>query len=221
MFRKGDYMDYFDYSTNDLYVEDETEIYSEELSSSAINFHNITHDDMLNGDGLRVVLWVSGCEHHCKDCQNLCTWNPDDGIPLTAWEESEFWNWLDKPWTQGATFSGGDPLHPANRSYIASMMKRVKERYGDKKDIWCYTGYVLQHNEAEGFYLENSITGESFDFPGLQYIDVLVDGRFDCNVRNADIISKRKVLWRGSSNQRLVDIQASLRENRIILRKES
>ena len=60
MFRKGDYMDYFDYSTNDLYVEDETEIYSEELSSSAINFHNITHDDMLNGDGLRVVLWVSG-----------------------------------------------------------------------------------------------------------------------------------------------------------------
>jgi anaerobic ribonucleoside-triphosphate reductase activating protein len=172
---------------------------------------------MLNGEGLRVVLWVAGCSHHCKECQNPCTWDPNGGIPFTQWEEAEFFEWLAKPWTQGATFSGGDPLHPANRNCIGKMMQFIKENY-QGKDIWCYTGYRLEHSESEGFYLEDA-DGSRFQFPFLKYIDVLVDGRFECKVREADIAADRKVYWRGSSNQRIIDVQASLQNGKIITRE--
>ncbi len=186
--------------------------------TNQIMYHNITHDDMLNGDGLRVVLWVAGCEHHCEGCHNPCTWDPNGGAPFTEWEEAEFWEWLDKSWTQGATFSGGDPLHPANRDYVGKMMKRIKEtRPG--KDIWCYTGYELIVDEGE-FKLQNA-KGEAFTYPALKYIDVLVDGRFDIKVRAADIAAKKKVIWRGSSNQRLIDVQTSLKEGKIIVKEEN
>ncbi len=187
------------------------------FQSPRINIHNITHDDMLNGDGLRVVLWVAGCEHHCLECQNPCTWDPNGGIPFTEWEEAEFWEWLNKPWTQGATFSGGDPLHPRNREFIFEMMKRVKEIPG--KDVWLYTGYNLRYTEAEGFYFEDSF-GKTFKYPGLPYIDILIDGKFECQTRQADIKSGRTVLWRGSSNQRIIDIQRSLSEGKIVERSD-
>lgn len=178
-----------------------------------INYHNITHDDMLNGEGLRVVLWVSGCEHHCKECQNPSTWDPSVGVPFTEWEESEFWQWLNKPWIQGATFSGGDPLHPANREKIGQMIEKIKSDY-PQKDVWVYTGYRL----TDEFLLENVVTGDSFNLPYLKDIDVLVDGRFDCDIRRKDIADNRKVYWRGSSNQRLIDIKRSLEHKTIVER---
>ena len=79
-----------------------------------MNYHNITRDDMLNGDGLRVVLWVSGCEHHCKGCQNPVTWNPQDGVPFDREAEEEIFRELEKSYISGVTFSGGDPLFPSN-----------------------------------------------------------------------------------------------------------
>ena len=80
-----------------------------------MNYHNITKDDMLNGDGLRTVLWVSGCNHHCKNCQNPQTWNKDSGIPFDLDTIFEICNQLDKSYISGITFSGGDPLFPDNR----------------------------------------------------------------------------------------------------------
>lgn len=190
-----------------------------ELSSS-INYHNITHDDMLNGDGLRVVLWVAGCSHGCKECQNPITWDPNGGIPFTQWEEAEFWEWLAKPWTQGATFSGGDPLHYRNRDKIASMCKTIKEKYPNK-DIYIYTGYrmtVADDEEKTVFFESEDRSDDKFVFPALQYVDVVIDGKFHCESRKKDLEEKNKVLWRGSSNQRIIDVQATLKEKSIIER---
>lgn len=176
-----------------------------------IHYHNITHDDMVNGDGLRVVLWVAGCSHHCKNCQNPITWDTDGGIPFTQWDESEFWEWLSKPWTQGATFSGGDPLHPINRKKIGEMIRIIQQKYPNK-DIWVYTGYRLR----DDFLLEDS-SGNVFELSYLASIDVLVDGKYEDDVRAADIAANRKVLWRGSSNQRIIDVKKSIAAGTILL----
>lgn len=180
-----------------------------------INIHNITHDDMKNGDGLRVVLWVAGCSHHCKGCHNPITWDPDGGIPFTKWEEAEFYDWLKKPWTQGATFSGGDPLHCANRKYVGQMMANIKKHY-PTKDVWVYTGYTLMHDEKSGFYFKGS--GDEFFYASLKHIDVLVDGKFECETREQDIAEGKKVYWAGSSNQRIIDVKKSLEEGKIVER---
>lgn len=202
----------------DMYYESMAAILEEDISQelkNTIHYHNITHDDMLNGDGLRVVLWVAGCEHKCKECQNPITWDCDGGIPLTQWEEAEFWEWLSKPWTQGATFSGGDPLHPKNRNKIADMCREIKEKY-PSKDIWIYTGYTLKEENGEFVF---DINGNTFAFEALQYVDVIVDGRFECETRKKDIAENKKVYWRGSSNQRIIDIHQSMKEKKIIVRE--
>ena len=105
-----------------------------------MRYHNITKDDMLNGDGLRVVLWVAGCGHHCKGCQNPITWDPNGGIPFDDAAKAEIFEQLDKDYISGITFSGGDPLYEANRADVTALAKEIKERY-PKKDIWVYTGY--------------------------------------------------------------------------------
>ena len=87
-----------------------------------MRYHNITKDDMLNGDGLRVVLWVAGCSHCCKDCQNPITWDPNGGIPFDEAAKQEIFDQLDKPYISGITFSGGDPLHSANRLEVRNLM---------------------------------------------------------------------------------------------------
>lgn len=102
-----------------------------------MKYHNITHDDMNNGDGLRVVLWVSGCEHHCKGCQNPVTWNPDDGLVFGKRERKEIFNALKKPYIAGITFSGGDPLHPSNRACVYLLMKDIKQR-SEKDNLGLY-----------------------------------------------------------------------------------
>lgn len=183
-----------------------------------INFHHITHDDMLNGDGLRVVLWVAGCNHHCKGCHNKMTWDPDGGIPFTEWEEAEFWEWLSKPWTKGATFSGGDPLHPRNRGKIGEMANLIKDKFKDK-DIWLYTGYRLE-KENDEFVFKNK-EGDTFTLSWLSSIDVLVDGRFEKDTRKADIQNERVPLWRGSSNQRIIDVKETLKNKMIKEREEN
>ena len=116
-----------------------------------MRYHNITKDDMLNGDGLRVVLWVAGCGHHCKGCQNPITWDPNGGIPFDDAAKAEIFEQLDKDYISGITFSGGDPLYEANRADVTALAKEIKERY-PKKDIWVYTGRSL-YSCPEGRYL--------------------------------------------------------------------
>ena len=167
-----------------------------------MNYHNITKDDMNNGDGLRVVLWVSGCEHRCFDCQNPQTWRVSSGISFDYLAFKEILDELDKDYISGITFSGGDPLHSSNVQEILNMCTFIKSYYKNKS-IWIYTGYTLEE------IIDHSSWNKRRDI--LEYCDVLVDGRFEKDLRDTNL------KWRGSSNQRVIDVQRSLKENKIIL----
>ncbi len=105
-----------------------------------MRYHNITKDDMLNGDGLRAVLWVSGCAHACPGCHNPITWDAAGGLPFDRAAKEELFSELQKDYISGVTFSGGDPLFPANREEIAALAQEIRGRFPDKT-IWLYTGY--------------------------------------------------------------------------------
>ena len=169
-----------------------------------MNYHNITHDDMLNGDVLRVVLWVSGCEHKCYGCQNPQTHALSSGIPFDEDAEQELFDELKKDYISGITFSGGDPLHTKNRQEVSRLVKKVKDSSPDKT-IWIYTGYTFENLLSMNDDIVNSI---------LQNIDVLVDGKFYMKLKDIN------VPWVGSTNQKVIDVQQSLQQNKIILWKE-
>ncbi len=155
-----------------------------------MRYHNITKDDMLNGDGLRVVLWVAGCSHCCKECQNPITWDPNGGLLFDEAAKEELFEALDKPYISGITFSGGDPLHSANRLDVRNLMEEIKSKF-PTKTIWLYTGDSWEN---------------ILHYPLLQFVDVLVDGEF--KVEEKDV----KLLWKGSKNQRVIDVQKSLKQ---------
>ncbi len=100
-----------------------------------MRYHNITKDDMLNGEGLRVVLWVSGCAHACPGCHNPVTWDAESGLPFDAAAKAELFEELQKDYIAGVTLSGGDPLYPANREAIAALCQEIKDHFPDKT-IW-------------------------------------------------------------------------------------
>ena len=160
-----------------------------------MNYHNITKDDMLNGEGLRVVLWVSGCSHHCKNCHNPVTWDPEGGLTFDEEAKAELFRELEKPYISGITLSGGDPLFCGNRMAIGELAREIKSEFPGKT-IWLYTGYTWDAIK---------------DLLFLPYIDVLVDGKFVESLKN------NKLHWRGSSNQRIIDVKASLEEDQVVL----
>ena len=164
-----------------------------------MRYHNITKDDMLNGDGLRVVLWVSGCEHACPGCHNPVTWNPEEGLFFDEEAKMELFEILERDYISGITFSGGDPLHSSNIQEVTALAMEIREKYPNKT-IWLYTGELW----------ENICNKEA-----IQYVDVLVDGPF------VETLKDVKLLWKGSSNQRVIDVQASLKENAIRLHSEN
>lgn len=155
-----------------------------------MRYHNITKDDMLNGDGLRVVLWVAGCSHCCKECQNPMTWDPDGGLLFDDSAKEEIFEQLSQPYISGITFSGGDPLHSANRLDVRNLMKEIKEKFPDKT-IWLYTGYDWE---------------QIWHYPMMKYVDVVVDGEFKIDLRDT------KLLWKGSSNQNVIDVKETLKK---------
>jgi len=152
-----------------------------------MRYHNITKDDMNNGDGLRVVLWVAGCNHCCKECQNPLTWDPNGGLAFDDAAKAEIFDQLDKSYISGITFSGGDPLHFANVDGVTELAQEIKEKYPDKT-IWLYTGSLWEDVAA---------------LPLMKYIDVIVDGEFMIDLRDVTL------MWKGSSNQRVIDVPAS------------
>ena len=176
-----------------------------------MRFHNITTDDMNNGSGLRTVLWVAGCEHHCAKCHNSITWDANGGLPFDEVVEKELFEKASKDYIEGITFSGGDPLHPQNREKIGELIEKYISICPDK-NIWVYTGYRLR----DDFSLENE-NGETFALPYLSKIDVLVDGRFECETRKKDLQEGKDPDWRGSSNQRLVDVKNRIKQGEIVL----
>ena len=105
-----------------------------------MRYHNITKDDMLNGEGLRTVLWVAGCSHHCPQCHNPVTWDINGGLVFDEQAKEELFEELKKDYVSGVTFSGGDPFHLENREEIGALAKEIREKFPDKT-IWLYTGY--------------------------------------------------------------------------------
>ncbi len=154
-----------------------------------MNYHNITKEDMLNGEGLRVVLWVAGCNHHCKNCQNPETWDENGGIPFDEAAEKELFDAINKPYISGITFSGGDPLFPGNRSEVFRLIKKHKELFPNK-NIWLYTGYTWEQIK---------------NLEGIEDIDVIAEGEF------IEELKDENIHWVGSSNQRVIDVKASLK----------
>ena len=100
-----------------------------------MRYHDITKDDMKNGDGLRVVLWVAGCGHCCEGCQNPVTWDPEGGLLFDSAAKAEIFDQLDKPYISGITFSGGDPLHPANKGDVRRLMREIKQKYPEENHL--------------------------------------------------------------------------------------
>jgi anaerobic ribonucleoside-triphosphate reductase activating protein len=153
-----------------------------------VKYLNITKDDMLNGEGLRVVLWVSGCERHCQGCHNAFAWDADCGLEFDDVAREEIFSQLDKDYIAGLTLSGGDPLSDKNRGAVADLISVVRARYPEKT-IWLYSGYKWE---------------EVCNEPLMGEIDVLVDGEYIEGERDV------KLHWCGSSNQRVIDVQKSL-----------
>lgn len=162
-----------------------------------MRYHNITKEDMLNGDGLRSVLWLAGCNHQCKNCQNPVTWDINGGLPFDENAQNELFQSLEPDYITGITFSGGDPLHPQNREEVFALARTIKEKF-PTKDIWLYTGYLWE---------------EFKDNPGITVLDVFVDGEFKEELKDVNLP------WVGSSNQRVIDVQKTLKSNEIILHK--
>lgn len=160
-----------------------------------MRYHNITHDDMLNGDGLRVVLWVAGCSHRCKDCQNPITWDPNGGIEFRQKEIEEIFDYMSKDYISGITYSGGDPLYIDNREDITNLAKVLRDRFPDKTQ-WLYTGYW--YDDVKNLEI-------------MKYIDVIVDGPF------INTLKDNTLHWKGSSNQRVIDVQKSRELGTIVL----
>lgn len=166
-----------------------------------MKYHNITHADMLNGEGLRVVLWVSGCSHHCPACQNVITWNCNDGLDFDEAAKEEIFKDLEEDWCSGITLSGGDPLFKGNRADIVSLVCEIREKY-PTKSIWLYTGYTWEELLEENDDVIKVI---------LNNIDVLLDGKFILRLAN------EAIHYVGSSNQCIIDVKKSLKENKKIL----
>ena len=160
-----------------------------------MNYHNITKQDMINGEGLRVVLWVAGCSHHCKGCHNPITWDANGGILFDENAKKEIFDELKKDYISGITFSGGDPLYSGNLPTITNLAKEIRQNF-PQKTIWLYTGFKYEDIK---------------DLEILKHIDVLCDGKFELDKKDTS------AHWVGSTNQRVIDVKKSLKDNAIVL----
>jgi anaerobic ribonucleoside-triphosphate reductase activating protein len=160
-----------------------------------MNYHNITKCDILNGEGVRVVLWLAGCSHHCKGCQNPITWDKNGGLLFDEKAKEELFEALGDDDIDGITFSGGDPLFCDNREEVGKLIEEIATKF-PQKNIWLYTGYLWE---------------EIKDLPFIKYVDVIVDGEFQIDKLD------NSLLWKGSSNQRVIDVKYSLKTGECIL----
>ena len=170
-----------------------------------MNYGEIKKTDIANGLGVRVSLFVSGCPHHCKGCFNSQTWDFNYGKPFDGNVQDEIINLLAPSYINGLTLLGGEPMVPENQKALLPFLKRVRKTYPEK-DIWCYSGYVFEDEILKG----DANIPETKEF--LSLIDVLVDGRFEEDKKNITL------KFRGSENQRIIDVKKSLKQNRAIIK---
>ena len=156
-------------------------------------YGKIRENDIANGNGIRITLFVSGCRNHCKNCFQPETWDFKYGSPFTKETEDHILDKLKNPYLRGLTVLGGEPFEPENQPDVLRLIKRVKTELPNK-DIWCYTGYTI-----EELLSENSRCHTRFTEELLSYIDTLVDGKFVEELKDISLN------FRGSSNQRILN----------------
>ena len=169
-----------------------------------MNFATIKKRDIADGPGVRVSLFVSGCTHHCEGCFNEIAWDFDYGAPFTEAVQHELLEALAPDYVQGLTLLGGEPFEPENQRALLPFLKRVREVY-PQKNIWCYSGYTLDQLQGES-RARCEVTDEM-----LAQLDVLVDGRFVLAKKNI------RLRFRGSENQRLIDMNKTREAGEIVL----
>lgn len=171
-----------------------------------MNYHKIEKTSVANGTGIRVVLWVSGCKCRCRGCQNPDTWSFDSGQLFDKSAKEELFEALDKSYIQGITFSGGHPLENENLDEIYELIVEIRDKFPNK-DIWLYTGYRFDR------IINNPSRDMNTTFKKriLELCDVVVDGAYIEELK--DITLK----WRGSSNQRVIDVSETLKQQEVVL----
>ena len=163
--------------------------------------------DIANGTGVRVSLFVSGCTHHCKGCFNPDTWHFSFGKEYSAETEDEIIEALRPSYIEGLSLLGGEPFEPENQKALICLLKRVRQELPGK-NVWCYTGYLLE--EIIGQKPSRAFTKDSAEM--LSMIDVLVDGEFVEELKDISL------QFRGSSNQRIIDVKKSLESNSVVIK---
>ena len=161
--------------------------------------------DIANGIGIRVALFVSGCTNHCEECFNRATWDFEFGKPFTKETENEIIEALRPDYVRGFSLLGGEPMEPKNQPVCLALLKRIKKELPNK-NVWCYTGFTYDELLTKGGYANTEIVEEM-----LSLIDVLVDGRFEKDKRNL------MLKFRGSENQRLIDVPATIKQGKVVL----
>lgn len=172
-----------------------------------MNYGEIKNYDIANGEGVRVSLFVSGCTHHCKGCFNSNTWDFSYGKPFTKETEDEILSFLSHSYIDGLSLLGGEPFEPENQRALLPLLKKVKKKFPNKT-IWCYTGYLFDSELRGQSRARCECTDEMLD-----NIDVLVDGEFKQDLYDISLS------FRGSSNQRIIDVNKSLKSSNIVLYK--
>lgn len=167
-------------------------------------YGEIKNCDIANGEGVRVTLFVSGCTNHCKNCFQPQTWDFNFGKPFTEEVENDILNMLEPSYIKGLTLLGGEPFEPQNQKAILPFIKKIKEKYPDK-NIWAYSGFTYEELITEGTHPHCDETADI-----LSIIDVLVDGRFVEEKKNL------MLRFRGSSNQRLIDMKETLKTGKVV-----
>lgn len=170
-----------------------------------MNYATIKYNDIANGTGVRTSLFVSGCTHRCKNCFNSVAWDFNYGKPFTAEVENEILFSIKNEYCDGLSLLGGEPFEPSNQAALLPFLRRVKAVVPEK-DVWCYTGYLFDKE-----LLGESRAKTENTLKMLKLIDVLVDGRFIEEQKNISL------LFRGSENQRIIDVKKSLESGEVIL----
>ena len=170
-----------------------------------MNYGEIKTCDIANGEGVRVSLFVSGCTHHCKNCFNDVAWDFGYGNPFTEETEEMLLKALEPDFVDGLSLLGGEPFEPENQPGLLELSRRIKAAYPEKS-IWSFTGYLFDRDILAKKLGPWEVTQEL-----LSYLDVLVDGPFVASLKNLNL------RFRGSSNQRLIDVPASLKTGAVVL----
>ena len=170
-----------------------------------MNYAEIKNCDIANGIGVRVSLFVSGCTHHCKGCFNEVAWDFDYGTPFTQETIDKILDMMRPGYIRGLTLLGGEPFEPQNQGPIVELLRQIKEKMPEKS-IWAFSGYLFDRDIRSGRLGDWKVTQEY-----LSYLDVLVDGPFVEAKKNLSL------RFRGSENQRIIDVPASLAQGKIVL----